>query len=289
MRNLSQKPVWLRKRFRLSDCGRVKTLLRGLNLHTVCEEAMCPNMGECFHKNTAAFMILGNICTRDCRFCGVTKGEPLSPDDAEPKNIARAVKAMGLNYVVVTSVTRDDLEDKGAGQFIDTVAEIRKTSPETKVELLIPDFNADEKLIEKVVHIKPDVINHNIETVKRLYPDIRSKASYQRSLQVLRIIKGIDSSMRTKSGFMLGLGETDEEAKELMQDLRNVSCDFLSIGQYLQPSRRHYPVQEFVSPEKFENYRLFALNLGFSAVKSSPYTRSSYQADEYVTHLSPTR
>jgi len=282
MRDLSQKPAWLRKKFRLSDCSRVKTLLRGLNLHTVCEEAMCPNVGECFHKNTAAFMILGNICTRDCKFCGVAKGEPLPLDDTEPQNIAQAVKAMGLNYVVVTSVTRDDLHDKGAGQFIDTTAEIRKTSPETKIELLIPDFNAEEKLIERVVQIKPDVINHNIETVKRLYPDIRSKANYRRSLQVLRIIKGIDSSMRTKSGFMLGLGETGEEVKELLKDLRSVGCDFLSIGQYLQPSREHYPVQEFVNPEKFEEYRVFAMDLGFSAVKSSPYTRSSYQADEYM-------
>jgi len=282
MRNLSQKPAWLRKKFRLSDCGQVKTLLRGLNLHTICEEAMCPNVGECFNKNTAAFMILGNICTRDCKFCGVKKGEPLSLDDTEPQNIARAVKTMDLNYVVVTSVTRDDLHDQGAGQFINTVAEIRKISPKTKVELLIPDFNADEKLIEKVVRIKPDVINHNIETVKRLYPDIRSKANYQRSLRVLRIIKGIDSSMRTKSGFMLGLGETGEEVKELLQDLRSVGCDFLSIGQYLQPSREHYPVQEFVNPEEFKRYGMFALDLGFSAVKSSPYTRSSYQADEYM-------
>ena len=282
MRDPSQKPAWLRKKFRLSDCSRVKTLLRGLNLHTVCEEAMCPNVGECFHKNTAAFMILGNICTRDCRFCGVKKGEPLPLDNTEPENIAKAVKTLGLNYVVVTSVTRDDLQDNGAGQFINTTAEIRKTSPKTKIELLIPDFNADEKLIEKVVQIKPDVINHNIETVKRLYPDIRSKANYRRSLQVLRIIKGIDSSMRTKSGFMLGLGETDEEVKGLLKELRNAGCDFLSIGQYLQPSREHYPVQEFVKPEEFEKYRLLALDLGFSAVKSSPYTRSSYQADEYV-------
>jgi lipoic acid synthetase len=282
MQKLSQKPAWLRKKFRLSDCSRVKTLLCGLNLHTVCEEAMCPNIGECFHKNTAAFMILGNICTRDCKFCGVKKGEPLHPDDAEPENVAKAVEALGLNYVVVTSVTRDDLQDKGAGQFVGTVEEIRKISPKTKIELLIPDFNADEKLVERVVQVKPDVINHNMETVGRLYPDIRSKADYQRSLQVLRIIKGIDSSMRTKSGFMLGLGETDEEVKELLRDLRSVGCDFLSIGQYLQPSRRHYPVQEFIEPEKFEKYRLFALDLGFSAVKSSPYTRSSYQADEYM-------
>lgn len=282
MQKISKKPDWLRKKFRFSDCSQVKTLLRGLNLHTVCEEAMCPNVGECFHKNTAAFMILGNICTRNCKFCGVKKGEPLPLDDTEPQNIAKAVKTMDLNYVVITSVTRDDLQDKGAEQFINTVAEIRKTSPETKIELLIPDFDADEKLIEKVVRVKPDVMNHNMETVKRLYPEIRSKASYQRSLQVLRIIKDIDSSMRMKSGFMLGLGETDEEVKELLGDLRSVGCDFLSIGQYLQPSRRHYPVQEFIEPEKFEKYRLFALDLGFSAVKSSPYTRSSYQADEYM-------
>ncbi len=279
---LVQKPHWLRKKIRHSECSRTKELLRSLNLHTVCEEAMCPNIGECFRKNIAAFMILGSICTRDCKFCGVQKGMPASPDKTEPKRVAEAVKILNLKHAVITSVTRDDLPDKGSSQFVETVTRIRELSAGTKIELLIPDFNGEEKLIKQVIAVKPDILNHNIETVKRLYPEIRPKSDYNRSLRVLKIIKGLVPNMHTKSGLMLGLGETETEIKDTIRNLRAAGCNFLSIGQYLQPSLNHYHVQSYIEPAKFGLYKSFALKLGFSNVKSSPFTRSSYQADEYL-------
>jgi len=276
-----RKPSWLNKKVDLGKCGKVKALLRGLNLHTVCEEAKCPNISECFSRRTAAFLILGKICTRSCKFCGISKGRPLLPSFDEPEKIAWAVEKLELNYVVITSVTRDDLEDKGVFQFVRCIQEIRKIKPDTKIEILIPDFGGDSDLLKDLVKSCPFVINHNLETVKRLYPLLRKEADYSRSLRVLGQIKKINPAIFTKSGIMLGLGETDKEVLSLFKDLRNVNCDFLTIGQYLQPSLNHFPVKEYIPPERFDHYRDTALSMGFRTVVSSPYTRSSYKAGDY--------
>lgn len=278
-----RRPVWLRKKIDFSKCSQVKSLLRGLSLNTVCEEAKCPNIGECFGRGTAAFMILGRYCTRNCRFCGVQhKVSPSALDLKEPEHIAEAVVRLRLKYVVITSVTRDDLPDKGADQFVRCIREIRKKVPDVPIEVLIPDFGAVPDLIEKVVAASPQVINHNIETVKRLYPLLRPQADYSRSLRVLQIVKQSAPTIFTKSGIMAGLGETEAEVKKVFSDLVQVGCDFLSIGQYLAPSRFHYPVAEYVHPDKFDLYREQALDAGLKFVKSSPYTRSSYEAGSYL-------
>jgi lipoyl synthase len=279
----AQKPLWLDKTIRLSDCSDMKLLLRSLNLHTVCEEAACPNIGECFAKATAAFMILGRHCTRHCRFCNIDNGLPMPVDDTEPASIAEAAHRLGLRHIVVTSVTRDDLPDGGAGHFANTVSCIRKSNISVTIEVLVPDFNADIKSISIVVESLPDIINHNIETVPRLYPYIRPEADYERSLNVLKAVSEFSRGViHTKSGIMLGFGEGKQEVLDVLKDLKEVGCQFLSIGQYLSPGRKYLPVKEYVLPELFEYYKIKAQDMGFKHVVSAPYARSSYLADEYI-------
>lgn len=256
----------------------IKALLRQNNLHTVCQEASCPNQLECFANKTATFMILGNNCTRNCRFCDVTNGSPTLPDPNEPNNLLKAVKIMGLKHIVVTSVTRDDLEDFGSKQFVKVIETIKDNASETTIEVLIPDFMGDFTAIDRVCMSKPDVINHNLETIPRLYEGFRDNADYQRSLNVLKTVKEIDSNILTKSGIMVGIGESKEEVYKLMKDLRDVDCDIFTIGQYLQPSKEHVDVIEYVSLEQFEDYKKVGIELGFKYVASGPLVRSSYQA-----------
>jgi lipoic acid synthetase len=277
---VKEKPDWLKKKLNAdrSKLSEIKVMLRSLRLHTVCEEARCPNMGECFASRTATFMILGNICTRNCRFCAVSKGIPGSPDPKEPENISHAVHLLQLRHAVITSVTRDDLNDGGASQFVDVVRELRKNCPNTTIELLIPDLNGNWKALERIVREHPDVLNHNIETVPSLYANVRPGATYERSIGLLRRVKEIDSSIITKSGIMVGLGEREDEVKSVIKDLSDAGCRMLTIGQYLQPSHKHLPVVEYITPEQFEGYRIFALERGFSFVASGPLVRSSYHA-----------
>ncbi|WP_334115127.1 lipoyl synthase [Mesotoga prima] len=277
---MKEKPDWLKKKLNAdrSKLSEIKVMLRSLRLHTVCEEARCPNMGECFASRTATFMILGNICTRNCRFCAVSKGIPGSPDPKEPENISHAVHVLQLRHAVITSVTRDDLNDGGASQFVDVVRELRKNCPNTTIELLIPDLNGNWKALERIVREHPDVLNHNIETVPSLYANVRPGATYERSIGLLRRVKEIDSSIITKSGIMVGLGEREDEVKSVIDDLIGAGCRMLTIGQYLQPSHKHLPVVEYITPEQFESYRIFALERGFSFVASGPLVRSSYHA-----------
>lgn len=276
------KPAWLNKKINLGTCSRVKGLLRDLKVETVCEQALCPNMGECFSRNEATFLILGKNCTRMCSFCNVEKKVPLPVDIDEPLRVAQAVKKFSLKHVVITSVTRDDLALGGADIFAQTVLAIRKELPETKIEILIPDFKLSGQALKLVVEAKPDIIAHNLETVPSLYKFVRQGSDYQRSLDVLREIKNISRDMKTKSGIMLGLGEREEEVISVLKDLRLVFCDFLSIGQYLAPSQRHYPVKEYVQPEKFKFFKDQARQQGFLHVESDPYVRSSYLAGEYL-------
>jgi len=275
-------PVWLKKRAPKKEIlEEMQRLFRSLSLHTVCEEARCPNMGECFARHTATFMILGNRCTRNCSFCAVKKGDPLPLDPEEPKNVARAVKKLGLRYVVITSVTRDDVEDGGAGQFADTIREIKRLSgEETKIEVLIPDFKGSLSSLKVVVEAKPDVLNHNLETVSRLYPVVRPLANYERSLRLLKQARQLNRSIHTKSGLMVGVGEDFEEVIEAMRDLRGTGCEILTIGQYLRPSSEHLEVKEYLRPERFREYERIGRSLGFLSVVSGPFVRSSYQARE---------
>lgn len=280
---MGELPSWIRRRFPpQEEWEEVQRLLQKLSLHTVCESAHCPNIGECFRRGTATFLILGDICTRNCRFCAVQKGHPLPPDPEEPKRVAEAAKQLTLEHVVVTSVTRDDLPDGGAEHFVRTVEALRKFLPEATVELLIPDFLGDWKALEVVLSVHPDVLNHNVETVPRLYPLVRPQADYFRSLELLRRAKERFPSLLTKSGFMVGLGETQKEVEEVLQDLKDSGCDIVTIGQYLRPSMRHLPVSEYVLPEVFEYYRRYALRLGFLGVASSPFVRSSYRAEAFI-------
>ena len=276
------KPPWLNKEISLRDCRNVRTLLSGLNLHTVCEEALCPNISEFFSRNEATFLILGGICTRNCGFCGVTKEKPAAVDTGEPKRVAEAVVRLKLKHVVITSVTRDDLADGGAFAFAQTISEIRKKSKEVTIEVLIPDFQGNTESIKTVVEAEPDVIGHNVETVPHLYKKVRPMADYIQSLSVLRTIKNVSQGKKifTKSSIMLGLGETEEEVLDVLRDLSNTCCDFLCIGQYLSPSRSHYPVIEYIRPEKFTDYKNIAMAMGFRYVASAPYVRSSYLARE---------
>jgi lipoic acid synthetase len=275
-------PQWLKKRApRKEVLQEIKGLLRSYALHTVCEEAQCPNIGECFQKKTATFLILGDRCTRNCRFCAVKKEAPLPLDSQEPENVAQVVKKLGLRYVVITSVPRDDLPNGGAEQFAQTIREIRKANgEETRVEVLIPDFKGSLLSLKKVMEAKPDVLNHNLETISHLYPQVRPQADYERSLELLERSKELDSSIYTKSGLMVGLGESFIEVIETMEDLREVECNILTIGQYLRPSSQHLAVKEFVTPEKFKEYEKIGQSLGFSYIASSPFTRSSYQAEQ---------
>ena len=271
------KPDWLRvPYYDNSNSALVTELLRELNLNTVCIEANCPNKAECFSKKTATFMILGANCTRNCTFCNVSHGAPLPADKDEPRRVAAAVKRLGLKYVVITSVTRDDLPDGGAAYIAEVIGEIKRTAPDTAVEVLIPDLAALEIIIEE----KPEVISHNIETVESLYNVIRPEAGYKRSLNVLRNIKELSKPIRAKSGIMLGLGETREEILKTFDDLLEHGCDILTIGQYLSPSKAHYPVIEYIDPIVFAEYEEIAKEKGFRFVKSGPFVRSSYNAGE---------
>ncbi|MFB3887059.1 MAG: lipoyl synthase [Thermodesulfobacteriota bacterium] len=276
-----KKPPWLKKRIPpYQDLQKIKSILSETQLHTVCEEARCPNLGECFAGGTATFLILGEVCTRNCGFCAVQHGLPAAPDEEEPERVAQAVKKMGLRYVVITSVTRDDLSDGGASHFAETIQAIRNVDPRIRIEVLIPDFKGDSSALSGVLEKFPDVLNHNIETIPRLYPEVRPQADYRRSLDLLKKSKELYPRILTKSGFMLGLGETEEEVRGLLQGLRGVKCDLLTIGQYLQPRRDRLPVVRYVPPEEFEKYKKIGLDMGFSSVASGPFVRSSFHASE---------
>jgi lipoic acid synthetase len=277
-------PEWARKpATHFESLNRLKRNLRALNLHTVCESARCPNIHECFHRGAATFMILGNLCTRGCGFCSVPKGNPrihdMRLDPAEPANTARMAAEMKLRYVVITSVNRDDLPDGGSHHFAQTVREVRAALPSARVEVLTPDFMGDHSAVARVLDAAPDVFNHNMETVPRLYRRVRPQAKYRQSLEVLRFARRHRPRVMTKSGFMVGLGETIEEVTQLLRDLREHDVDVATIGQYLQPTRRNLAVKEFVTPEKFDQYRDIGLQLGFRMVFSGPLVRSSYMAD----------
>lgn len=272
-------PAWARKKYNIGDLASVKAKLRGLNLHTVCESARCPNIGECFRKPTATFMILGDVCTRRCRFCSVGKGAPGAVDPAEPGNIVEAVRVLGLRHAVVTSVTRDDLPDGGAGQFAAVVGALRENFPGLVVEVLTPDFGGSDGALRTVVSAGPHIFNHNLETVPRLYPLVRPQAVYGRSLKVIRRAREM-GAVHTKSGMMVGLGEDEAEVYSVMKDLREAGCDLLTIGQYLRPMKENLEVAEYVRPEVFDRYRDSALKLGFASVASAPFVRSSYNAEE---------
>jgi len=274
-----KKPPWLKKRIPpLQDLQKVKTILSGKGLHTVCEEARCPNLGECFSKGTATFLILGDVCTRNCGFCAVGHGISALPDKTEPEKVARASKEMGLQYVVITSVTRDDLSDGGASFFAKTIEAIRKQDQRIKVEVLVPDFKGDHFSLKKVLEAFPDVLNHNVETIRKLYSKVRPQADYRRSLDLLQRSKTSHPHVLTKSGFMLGLGETHEEVLELMEDLRGVGCDLLTVGQYLQPRPDRLPVESYILPEEFDEYQKIGMKMDFKAVASGPFVRSSFHA-----------
>ena len=279
-----KRPPWLNKRIDFEKCHELKVLLRGLRLNTICEEASCPNISECFSRRVATFLILGDICTRNCRFCGVKKGRPRKIDPKEPERIAEATLRLNLRHVVITSVTRDDIRDGGAEIFVKTIFYIRNKIKNITIEVLIPDFKGNRQAIEKVIEARPDIVGHNIETVPRLYPYVR-QANYLRSLNILKTIKRLNSKIYTKSGLMVGLGEKEEEVLEVFRALREVNCDFLSIGQYLPPSLRHFPVKEYIHPDRFDYYKKMALEFGFTHVESGPYVRSSYLADKYLDKI----
>jgi lipoic acid synthetase len=276
-----KKPSWLRVKLPTGENYRkVRSLVDEHKLHTICESGSCPNMGECWGEGTATFMILGNICTRSCGFCAVNTGRPENVDIYEPGKVAQSVKIMGVKHAVITSVDRDDLKDGGSEIWAQTVRAIRQQSPGTTLETLIPDFAGQWENLQKIIEVAPEIVSHNLETVRRLTKAVRIQAKYDRSLEVLfRLKKG---GMRTKSGVMLGLGETDEEIIETMEDLRTVDVDILTLGQYLQPTPKHLPIAEFVTPERFEKYRELGLSMGFRYVESGPLVRSSYHAEKHL-------
>ena len=258
----------------------MEELLTNLNLHTICESAQCPNAGSCFKRKTATFLILGNVCTRNCRFCAVDKGKPLPVDAEEPEHLLEAVEKLGLLYVVITSVTRDDLDDGGADQFVKSINIIHERRPGTRVEVLVPDFLGSPEAIRAVIAARPEVLNHNIETVPRLYPEVRSMADYRRSLELIAMAKALDTTVITKSGLMLGLGETKEEVIRVMRDLKESGCDLITLGQYLSPSSRHYHIARYVTPEEFAEFEDIARDIGFAEAASAPLVRSSYRAGD---------
>ncbi|MCF8358523.1 MAG: lipoyl synthase [Prolixibacteraceae bacterium] len=278
---IQRKPDWLKIKLPLgTNYTKVKSIVKRYKLHTICTSGKCPNMGECWAAGTATLMILGDICTRSCKFCATQTGKPLPPDADEPKNVAESIKLMGLKHAVITSVDRDDLPDKGAGHWADTISEIKLVNPETTMEVLIPDFDGDPGLIKKIVDAGPDIISHNLETVRRLTPLVRSRAKYETSLGVIKTIAGF--CKRPKSGIMVGLGETRDEILATMDDLLGVGCEVFTIGQYLQPTRANLPVEEYVHPDVFEEYRKIGLEKGFRFVESAPLVRSSYHAERHV-------
>lgn len=276
------KPDWLRvKAPQWERVGQVKDILRDLGLNTVCEEASCPNIGECFHAGTATFLIMGPACTRACPYCDIDfekKPKPLDP--TEPERLAEAVRRMNLNHVVITSVNRDDLPDGGASQFVGCIEAVRRLSPQTTIEVLIPDLCGNWEALNTILQAQPEVLNHNSETVPRLYRRVRPQGDYHRSLELLKRSRQLSPGVYTKSGIMVGLGETDAEVRAVMQDLRTVNCDILTIGQYLQPSPKHLPVVDFISPEQFEAWKTYGESLGFLQVVATPLTRSSYHAEQ---------
>ena len=273
-----RKPEWLKISLRsTANTAEVEQIVEGRCLHTICSSGMCPNKAECWSRRTATFLILGDICTRNCRFCATLSGRPLPPDPEEPDKVAESVKQMGLKHVVITSVTRDDLEDHGAAIWAQTVEAIRRENPDSTIELLIPDMDARPELIDVVLASRPDIVGHNIETVERLTPEVRSRAKYRTSLAALKHIA--DSGAVAKSGLMVGLGESEEEILATLHDLREVGVSIVTLGQYLRPTKEHYPVKAYITPEKFEEYRLKALEMGFSYCASAPLVRSSYLAD----------
>ncbi|MEE9612488.1 MAG: lipoyl synthase [Desulfatiglandales bacterium] len=286
MRKLNPKPPWIRVRLPSGETyAGVKALKRSKSLHTVCEEAVCPNIGECWEKGNATFMILGDVCTRNCSFCAVKGGRPGKADFGEPLRVAEAAAKMGLRHLVVTSVTRDDLKDGGASVFAETIRQLHEQLASCTVEVLIPDFKGERQALEEIVHARPEILGHNVETVLRLYPRVRPQALYQRSLEVLGMVKDLDPNLVTKSGIMVGLGETRDELLEVMHHLRDVGCDILTMGQYLRPSMTHLPVIRYYTPEEFEALKKEGYAAGFRWVESGPLVRSSYGAESQVRAL----
>jgi lipoic acid synthetase len=276
-----RKPEWLKIKLpKGTNFTQVKSIVQRYNLHTICTSGKCPNLGECWAAGTATLMILGDVCTRSCKFCATKTGKPLPPDLEEPVNVAKSIKLMGLKHAVLTSVDRDDLADKGAGHWAATIEEVKRVNPETTIEVLIPDFDGEPNLIQLVVSAQPNIISHNLETVRRLTPMVRSRAKYDVSLQVLKSIA--ESIVVAKSGIMVGLGETRDEILETMDDLLTVGCKVFTIGQYLQPTKSHLPVEEYMHPDVFEEYRQIGLSKGFKIVESAPLVRSSYHAERHI-------
>ena len=277
-----KKPKWLKVKLPTGEAfKKVRGITKSHNLHTICQSGNCPNMGECWGAGTATFMILGNICTRSCGFCNVITGRPLAVDQLEPLKVANSIHLMKVKHAVITSVDRDDLDDGGASIWVDTINAIRKKNPKTTMETLIPDFKGNLNDVFQIVKAAPEVVSHNMETVRRLTKKVRIQARYDRSLRVLKYL--YESGIKTKSGIMVGLGENDKEVIETMQDLRNVGVSIMTIGQYLQPSKKHLPVVDFISPEKFSEFKDIGLSLGFRHVESSPLVRSSYHAEKHVS------
>jgi lipoyl synthase len=280
-KKMNRKPDWLRVKLPTGkEYAAVRQIVSTHKLHTICESGNCPNMGECWGAGTATFMILGNICTRSCGFCAVATGRPLPADLQEPERVAESVQLMNVKHCVITSVDRDDLKDGGATIWVQTIHAIRRVSPQTKFETLIPDFQGKWENLQLIIEAKPDIVSHNLETVRRLTKQVRIQAKYDRSLEVLKRLK--DAGLKTKSGIMLGLGETEEEVIETMNDLRSVNCDVLTMGQYLQPTPKHLPVAEFIRPEQFEKLKTIGLEKGFRFVESGPLVRSSYHAEKHI-------
>ncbi|WP_185873429.1 lipoyl synthase [Blattabacterium cuenoti] len=280
---IKKKPKWIKVKLPLGkNYKKIQYLTNIYGLNTVCKSASCPNIGECWGNGVATFMILGNICTRSCKFCGINKGKPGELDFEEPKKIAKSIKILKIKHVVLTSVNRDDLKDMGSYMWIKTIKEIRNLNNSITIETLIPDFKGDKNIIKKIINVEPEVISHNVETVHRLTKKVRVQAKYDRSLQVLKYIKNENNKIRTKTGIMLGLGETKNEVIEAMIDIKKSNVDILTIGQYLQPSLKHYPVHKFIKPYYFEYLKKIGLKMGFLYVESGPLVRSSYRADKHV-------
>jgi len=282
MENSTQrKPDWLKIKLpKGTNFTQVKSIVQRYNLHTICTSGKCPNMGECWTAGTATLMILGDICTRSCKFCATKTGRPSPIDPEEPANVAKSIQLMGLKHAVLTSVDRDDLEDKGAGHWAQTISEIKKLTPNVTMEVLIPDFDGNTKLIQQVIDASPNIISHNLETVRRLTPQIRSRAKYDVSLKVISTIA--QSGIIAKSGIMVGIGETFDEVVETMDDLLVAGCKVFTIGQYLQPTNSHLPVKEYIHPDVFEKYKLIGLERGFKNIESAPLVRSSYHAERHI-------
>ena len=279
--DFQKKPDWIRVKLPTGKkYSEIRSLVDKYNLNTICSSGSCPNMGECWGEGTATFMILGNICTRSCGFCGVKTGKPESVDWEEPEKVAKSISVMKIKHAVITSVDRDDLNDQGSIIWAETIKSIRRTNPETTMETLIPDFKGIKEQVQRIIDVAPEIVSHNIETVRRLTKEVRIQAKYDRSLAVLKQLK--DGGMRTKSGIMLGLGETQEEVIQTMDDLRAVGVDIMTIGQYLQPTPKHLPVKEFINPKQFEKYKRIGLQKGFRFVESSPLVRSSYRAEKHM-------